>query len=223
MIKQTLLILSLTLLCSKAIAIEKCYDNFRPNFDEVAVAAIGAPLVVKDTICKNDYLVIPYEQKINAVKLQKGEYRAIEEDNNRIYFRTSAEDGAEIKTCYLCDGLKNISIDKQKQDTLCVTSVLNVNSCAIDKKASFFILKNKEHITENQCTNSLSYQGRSESTLYFAYKECNNKEPIYLRYDLNYGKIIVFLNQRFEIIKANNEGLVYKRLKEADLTIKASL
>lgn len=67
----------------------------------------------------------------------------------------------------------------------------------------------------------LVYSGVSQNTISILYREFSNDmaRPAFsqdLKYDLTQGKEIGFKGARFEVIKANNTGIVYKVLKPLD-------
>lgn len=195
---------------SMADEVKQCQTIYRPFANEIAFAAVGASLKVSDIACVQSALQVPYDQKINAVFIPKGEYLGTKKENNLLFFTLKNQEGDMIKSCPWCDGLTDVIFDA-KENTLCVSSILKVRSCALKNGPKFNIIQ-KETLDENVCTPSLVYYGISNKTMRFAINDCKKISAPSLSYDLTLGRKIRFLNETFEIIDANNEGVVYRLL-----------
>lgn len=189
----------------------RCTTLYRPQVNEVAFAAAGAPLKVSDLKCENNELIIPFDQTAKAVTLPAGSYESIDDDGEAEYFALENMAGPGIESCLLCDPLEALLVFHAKPQTLCVKSKLGIISCAADEAVSFAV-NQKFTLTENVCTPSLVYYGLRGSTLKFAVNDCQNIGAPTLSYDLNHGRMIRFLNDSFYIIHADNEGISYRYL-----------
>ncbi|MBO8415885.1 MAG: hypothetical protein IAB19_05855 [Proteobacteria bacterium] len=189
----------------------RCTTLFRPQVNEVAFAAAGAPLKVADLKCENNELIIPFDQEAKAVTLHAGSYESTGSDGAAEYFAVEQSAGPGIESCLLCDPLEALLVYRQRPQTLCVKSKLGVISCAADESVSFAV-NQKFTLTENVCTPSLVYYGLEGSTLKFAVNDCKAVSAPALSYDLNHGRTIRFLNDSFYIIHADNEGISYRYL-----------
>ena len=194
-------------------AADSCRTEYRPRLNELAFAAVGAPLKVADIRCHRPELIIPFAQKAAAVTLPAGVYPGISQDAANVYFALTGDSGEEVSSCLLCDPLRYLAVPKDKEQTgiLCVQSRLQVLSCAAPQSLSFAVHQ-RESLKENQCTPSLVYFGRSADILRFAFNDCRSQSAPALTYDLSLGREIRFLNDRYLIVKADNQGLSYRPL-----------
>ncbi len=196
-----------------ALSKEHCSLSFRPKVDELTFVPVGAPLIVADRHCNQNYLVIPFEQQIKAVHLPEGEYPALDERPKRKgarWFSTTAETGEEITSCAWCDPLYSVELPKFGRNQLCVISKLGVQSCAQKNAVSFSVIQ-KDNLQEGVCTPGLIYLGRDGTTLKFAARDCKTQTSPQVNYDLNYGQVIRFLNEQVTVLSADNQGIYFKR------------
>lgn len=213
------LIFSLIMTCSCASAganAASCSIKFRPKTDETAFAAVGSSLVIADKTCFDNVLIIPFDTKAGAVTIPHGEYPSIGQKENKVLFSTSSYSGDKVESCFLCDPIENLQIDRNDPKTLCVLSALKIESCAISNSISYSVTQ-KSNTLHNQCTPSLVYYGRSANTLKFAVNDCSAISKPTLTYDMNLGRIIRFLDDRFLVLKADNQGIYYRRMEKSDL------
>lgn len=196
-----------------------CALSYRPAPNETAFAATGSSLKAADRICTDDYLIIPFDQTSAAVTLPKGQYRKVKQNDDYWAFSPVSIAGDRIDTCLWCDPLQYLTVHREAPHKLCAVSKLNVESCSEDGKISFAV--SRMSISEGtQCAPSLMYFGRSGSVLRFAVNDCSNSTQPALSYDLNYGNVIRFLDEQFEVLNADNNGISFKRLppEGSDLT-----
>ncbi len=92
-------------------------------------------------------------------------------------------------------------------------SKLNVRSCAPAGAAKFAVI-NKPRLEENVCTPALVYFGREGNNLRFAVSDCAGTGKPSLNYDLTYGRVIRFLDEQFEVLNADNQGIYFRRLPQ---------
>lgn len=188
-----------------------CALSFRPAPNETAFAATGSSLKAADRVCTDDYLIIPFDQKSAAVTLPKGQYRKLRENDTLVAFAPVSIAGDRIDTCLWCDPLKYMTVHRDAPHRLCAVSSLNVESCASDGALSFAV--SRMSISEGtQCAPSLMYYGRSGSVLRFAVNDCSSATRPALSYDLSLGNVIRFLDERIEVLNADNAGISFKRL-----------
>ncbi len=193
-----------------AVADDNCALEIRPQQNELAFASIGAPLTTADNYCLKEVLIIPFEQESGAVTLEQGSYPLKYRSNNSLVFEATSHDGyARIKTCLICDPLKAVII---KDDTsVCVLSDLNIISCAPEGKI-VFSFGTVTDTFENVCIPTVYYFGREGDILSFASEDCSGRKGPVISYDLKENRTLRFQDFRFEILKASNQGLYYKRL-----------
>lgn len=189
-----------------------CNLSLRPKTGELAFAPVGRALTFADEVCINDSVIIPYEQTINAVTLMPGQYARNNQGDGLMRFALTSLDGrGTISSCPVCDGLKYLMVNRE--GNLCVVSSLNVLSCAPENRADFLLQRYRD-VKENVCTTSLIYAGRDKDNIRFNIKTCDLKETASgsLIYDLSLGSTIRFLDERFRVVDATNQGLYYQRL-----------
>ncbi len=189
-----------------------CSLSLRPKTGELAFAPVGRALTFADEVCINDSIVIPYEQTINAVTLMPGQYARTNQGEGFMRFALKSLDGrGTISSCKVCDGLKYLMVSHE--GSLCVLSSLNVLTCAPQNRADFLLQRYRD-VKENVCTTSLIYAGRDKDNIRFNIKTCKNEEQPSgsLSYDLSLGTTIRFLDERFRVVEATNQGLYYQRL-----------
>lgn len=192
---------------------QNCSLEYRPNNDEIAVVATGAPLISAHRKCERDYLLIPHDQDLGAVTLLKGRYFKLSSNKENYIFRAVNEAGDRIQSCLWCDRIERLMLKKEDPHALCVLSYLNVRSCAITGSVDFSV----EHAILNSgevCVPSLAYYGRQGNILRFAVNDCKNITLPSLTYDLSLGNVVRFLDERIEILRADNNGIRFRRLKK---------
>lgn len=196
----------------------ECSLEIRPNENEIAFAATGSKLLAAENICTGEYLEIPYDQKIGGVALLKGQYQRIDTNKKDITFKAVNNAGDRVQSCLWCDRIDRLMVNDT--NALCSISFLNIRSCAKIGEAVFSIQRKKVNLGE-VCVPSLAYFGRIGSELRFALQDCKNMSVPALTYDLSYGNIIRFLDERIEVIKADNSGIHYRRfhIREPQLGI----
>lgn len=207
-------------LCTNIVfAKNECSLELSPGENEIAFAATGSRLLTAESICTGEYLEIPYDQKIGAVALLKGQYPRISSSKKDITFNAISDAGDRVESCLWCDRIDRLMVNDA--NALCSISFLNVRSCARTGEAAFSIQQKKVNMGE-KCVPSLAYFGRTGSELRFALQDCKNMSAPALTYDLSYGNIIRFLDERIEVIKADNSGIHYRRfhIREPQLGIK---
>ena len=196
---------------------QECTLTYRPKTDETAFAAVGSSLKIADKTCINSYLEIKADTVSGAITIPKGLYPVLENSDNRISFATIAKDTVtKVKSCAFCDPIDELFIDKAKPKTLCVLSMLKIESCAKDNSIAYELQAQKETST-GLCTPTLVYFGRNGDVLNFAINDCNTISKPTLTYDLSLGNGIRFLDEQIEIHKADNMGIYYSRLPQPKL------
>ena len=190
---------------------EKCRLEYRPSTDEIAVVATGVPLVSANRRCETSYLNIHYDQEMGPVSLPKGRYFHLPSVAGSFIFRAENEAGDRIQSCLWCDRIDRLMLSEEDSSSLCVLSYLNVRSCAISGAADFTVERAVLN-TGEVCVPSLAYYGRSGNELLFAVNDCKNVTRPALIFDLSLGNVIRFFNERIEILRADNDGIRYRRL-----------
>ena len=193
-----------------------CTTSYRPKTNETAFAAVGSSLKIADKTCFNRFLIVPFDTKSGAITIPQGEYEAVTETEEAILFSTDNGSGIKANSCTFCDPVDFLKVNKKTPTTLCVQTLLKVDSCAIDNSITYTITK-KSTTTTGLCAPSLVYFGRVGDTLRFAINDCNSISKPTLNYDLSLGNIIRFLNEEIKIIKADNQGIYYSRMKEPEV------
>ena len=191
----------------------RCSLSYRPHTDETAFAAVGSSLKVADRRCLNKFLIIPFDQQSQAVNFPRGQYQETASDDGYLTFDIKNSDGTEVQTCLWCDPLKAVSVTAPPDGQLCVTTAFNVRSCSLPGSMSYAVTE-RTVSEDSVCVPSLMYFGRSGSLLRFAVNDCKAQTRPTLTYDLSYGSVIRFLNERYEVLSADNQGIRFRRLKE---------
>lgn len=210
--KYLALLLFFIITNAHALTLKRCNIVYFPQKNVQSFAPIGKELAVGKNLCNNEYLIIPFDQVSNAITLKSGMYEAI--DDNRqytIYNTLDIQNNNKISSCLFCDPIKYLKVFKNNENSLCVTTLLNVDSCAV-KNTIVFNKSYKQTLENLKCSESLVYMGISNNTIYFKYKSCKDNTSYDLKYDLNLSDTIRFLNTTYQIIKADNLGLEYKIL-----------
>ena len=148
----------------------------------------------------------------SPITFPRGQFREKARHGREISFSTVSSDGDEVSSCLWCDPLKEVSAEASDGGRVCVTTQLNVKSCAAPGALSYAI--SARTVSEDTlCAPSLMYYGRSGSVLKFAVNDCKAVSRPALTYDLSYGSVIRFLDDQFEVLSADNEGIRFRRLK----------
>ncbi|MGN1280992.1 MAG: hypothetical protein ACI4UM_03705 [Succinivibrio sp.] len=204
--------------CSSAGAAgNSCSIKFRPKTNETAFAAVGSSLVIADRTCFDNVLIIPFDTRSGAVTIPKGEYPSIGQKDSKVLFSVNSSSGESVQSCLFCDPVLHLQIDRNEPKTLCVLSVLHIQSCAKENSISYTVTQ-KSSTLHNQCTPSLVYYGRSGNILKFAVNDCSAVSRPTLTYDMNFGRIIRFLDDRYLILNADNQGIYYRRMEKSELS-----
>jgi hypothetical protein len=191
---------------------QRCTVDYRPKTDETAFAAVGSALKVADRRCRSAFLIIPFSQTSGAITFPSGQFRETGRRGSEISFSTVSSDGDEVESCLWCDPLKEISAEAAQNGRICVTTQFNVKSCSLPGALSYAI--SARTVSEDTlCAPSLMYYGRSGTVLKFAVNDCKAVSRPTLTYDLRYGSVIRFLDEQFEVLSADNEGIRFRRLK----------
>lgn len=212
MMKRIFPILAILIACT-AHSEEKCTLVPKPSENETAFVPVGAPINSADRHCVNYYLEIKKDQKLGAVNIPQGLYPKISQNQEGWFFSTKNSLGDKINTCIWCDRLQAIMVQAKTPHSLCVISYLGAKSCI---NSVWFSIEHRDVIQGKQCIPSLVYSGRYGNKLNFAVDDCSTKTsaPNFV-YDLNFGSMIRFLDERYEILNADNEGIYYRRVSNS--------
>lgn len=208
--------LSLAALSLGAWGEEQCVRTLLPKIGEVAFVTPGAPLFNASERCLKEVLIIPYTQSAGAVSLEEGAYPLLKREGELSHYALTGTDGkGRITSCPLCDPLKKLTVEKRS--TLCVTSDLNVISCAAPGALSF-VFGNEVSEKENAGMDNLVYAGREGAVVRFEAYNPEGAQVATVSYDLSQGRVLRYLNLRFEVLEADNQGLYFTRreLKPAE-------
>ncbi len=187
---------------------DNCTLEISPKDNEIAFAPTGSKLLNAQSICQDEYLEIPHDQKIGAISLLKGDYPRISANKKDITFKAINNEGNRVQSCLWCDRIDRLMVNDN--NALCSISFLNVRSCATPDEAVFSVQRKNINMGE-VCVPTLAYFGRHGSELRFAVQDCKNKSSPAVSYDLSFGNVIRFLDERIEIIRADNNGIHYRR------------
>lgn len=193
-----------------------CSVTYRPKTNETAFAAVGSSLKIADRTCLSNVLIIPFDTESGAVTIPQGEYPSIGQKDGKVLFSVNNTSGMMADSCFFCDPIEYLLIDRKRPKTLCSLSKLNLESCANDNSISYTVTQ-KSHTDLGQCTPSLVYFGRQGSVLKFAVNDCNSISKPTLTYDLTLGRVIRFLDDRYSVINADNQGIYYRRIGKSEL------
>ncbi len=191
---------------------EKCSLVSKPSENETAFVPVGARINSADKHCLTYYLEIKKDQKLGSVSIPQGLYPKISQNKEGWFFATQNSVGDEISSCIWCDRLKTLMVPVKDPSSLCVISYLGARSCV---KSVKFSIKDQDVIQGQQCVPSLVYSGRYGNKLNFAVDDCTKKTAPHFVYDLSFGSTIRFLDERYEILNANNEGIYYRRVSNS--------
>lgn len=193
-----------------------CSLTYRPKTNETAFAAVGSSLKVADRTCISNVLIIPFDTESGAVTIPQGEYPSVGQKNGKVLFSVNSTSGMKADSCFFCDPIEYLLIDRKRPKTLCSLSKLNLESCANDNAISYTVTQ-KSHTDLGQCAPSLVYFGRHGSVLKFAVNDCSSISKPTLTYDLTLGRVIRFLDDRYSVINADNQGIYYRRIGKSEL------
>ena len=193
-----------------------CSITYRPKANETAFAAVGSSLKIADRTCMSNVLIIPFDTESGAVTIPQGEYPSVGQKNGKVLFSVNNTSGMEADSCFFCDPVEYLLIDRKRPKTLCSLSSLNLESCANDNSISYTVTL-KSHTDLGQCVPSLVYFGRQGSVLKFAVNDCSSISKPTLTYDLSLGQVIRFLDDRYRVINADNQGIYYRRIGKSEL------
>lgn len=193
-----------------------CSITYRPKTNETAFAAVGSSLKIADRTCMSNVLIIPFDTESGAVTIPQGEYPSVGQKNGKVLFSVKNTSGMKADSCFFCDPVEYLVIDRKRPKTLCSLSSLNLESCANDNSISYTVTL-KSHTDLGQCVPSLVYFGRQGSVLKFAVNDCSSISKPTLTYDLSLGQVIRFLDDRYRVINADNQGIYYRRIGKSEL------
>lgn len=201
--------LSLAALSLGAWGEEQCVTTLRPAVGEVAFVTPGATLFNTSERCLKEVLVIPYTQSAGAVTLEEGAYPLIKRRGSLSHYALTGTNGkGKIESCPVCDPLKELTVEKRS--ALCVTSDLNVISCASPGALSF-VFGTEVTEKDNVATDNLVYAGREGEVVRFEAYNPEGAQVATVSYDLSQGRVLRYLNLRFEVLEADNQGLYFTR------------
>lgn len=198
---------------SRATDAGACTTVERPQPQETAFAAVGQALKVIDVTCIGTRLHIPFDQQAGAVNLPAGTYMPLAGAVDGRRFALQG-DRAAVTSCPWCDPLSCLVITQDTPPRLCVRSRLGITSCAAPDAVSWALIPVPQRDL-GRCTPALIYAGREGATLAFSVTDCRTAPRGQITYDLRLGAVIRFLNERFKILRADNQGVYYQRLPPA--------
>jgi len=116
-------------------------------------------------------------------------------------------------------GIYVTNLDPKKTEIYALPATLTPLS--YEKDGIPFIRAHHQERNELSLKKELVYTGVSKNVVSILYREFKDDiaRPAFsqeIKYDLSEGKIVGYRGARFEIIKATNQGLTYKTLKQLD-------
>jgi hypothetical protein len=199
-----------------------------PAIAEIKTVELGESLVYKDKQTTVPAIDIdkPFEKQLenigkkSNVTLLPGRYMESGSDAHGKYYVASAgkflENGKPLNNC----GVYVNDSDPLLTEIYCIAQS-GAKGAPLTYTASGIPFTKSIHQTRDELSfrKELVYAGISQNMVSILYREFTNDmaRPAYsqdLKYDLSESKTFGFRGSRFEIIKATNQGLTYKTLKQ---------
>lgn len=186
-----------------------------PPLNSIVTAYVGDEMLRQGNYSEHDAIFIDRNVKVFGYTLTTGCYLKKGEDTtSEYYLPTGSQDSGQVIENALADPFQAIRLDK-KTGKLCAISVYNMESCT--NKCSY---KKKKYPVSNSESfqQTLLYTGKMGNKINISYREFSNNmaRPAFntdVEYDLSESKTIGYKGARIEIIKATNEYIKYKVLK----------
>lgn len=190
--------------------------NSEPPLGSTNIAYIGEILLRQGEHVEYDSIYLRSNVKAGwAYTMLPGYYTKQGEGADTEFFQPGkGENTGKIVKAALADSWKSIMAYKNKNG-LCIVTVFNVRVC--NDKAKYE--RKKMNITkENSFQQTLIYTGKVGKKVNISYREFSNKQarPAFntnVEYDLSESTIIGYKGARIQIIKATNQYIRYKVLK----------
>jgi len=185
-----------------------------PEINMEVTANVGEYLLEKVSRVEATALVV--HTPIDAdFKVAAGEYPQIGYDGEKKVFRAIGVKTALSKTQIVDDGLQGLVVYNDKPNELCVVTSLGITPSCFP---GHHTIETRVSIRPDNFQKTLMYSGRVGNRLRISYREFLNDlaRPAFqneAEYDLDESNIISYQGARLEIIRADNNGIVYKVLK----------
>lgn len=184
-------------------------------------AFVGDKLLVQGTFLEREALYTAKEFKHSGYTLSEGYYLKTGEDKKGQYFKATnmLPNGGNVQKSFINDPFQAVMLDKESK--ICIITVLNVRSCSKDKhEAKVTTLGVAE---DNSFQQTLIYSGKIGNKINISYREfsSNLARPAFnndVEYDLSESKTIGYKGSLLEVIKATNQDITYKVLKNFNKT-----
>lgn len=181
----------------------------QPPIGEVAKAYVGDPLLQKGEVIKEKVLQVNKTIDGALFDIPQGVYRQVGYDDSATYYSANG-----VVKSALADPPKGLKLKKAPGSQLCVVTIYNGRSCyAGDYQRKTRISRHGKSFQQ-----TLLYSGRVGNEIKVSYREFSNNiaRPAFsnsVAYDLSASRIIGYKGAKIEVLKANNDSITYKVIR----------
>lgn len=199
----------------------KASNISEPEIGTTNTSYVGDKLLLQGTYLEHDAIFLPNATKVSwAYDLSEGFYKKTGADSKyEFYMSFNEHRSGNVTKNVIADNWKAIAAYKNSKK-LCIVTVFNAKSCGdnIDFLRKTFQANNLDSFQQ-----TLIYSGKIGNKINIGYREFsnNNARPAFnndVEYDLSESKIIGYKGAKLEIIKATNEFIKYKVIKNFNET-----
>lgn len=190
-------------------------DISKPPVESINTAFVGDKLLEQGTFVERDALYVPTMTKLSGYTVSEGYYLKTGDDNKGQYYQpiNMISSGGNVQKGFMADPFSSVMFDSNNK--LCVVSVMNTKTCTSDHEAK---LSKTGVAADNSFQQTLIYSGRVGNKINIGYREfsSNTARPAFnndVEYDLSESKTIGYKGALLEVIKATNQDITYKVIK----------
>lgn len=187
----------------------------KPPLGSVNTAYVGDKMLEQGILLEREVLHVTKTTKHSGYTFNEGYYLKTGEDAKGSYFQAinMIPNGGNLQKNIIVDPFKAVMLDSNNE--ICVITALNAKACTEKHEAK---LTKIGVAADNSFQQTLIYSGRVGSKINVGYREfsSNLARPAFnndVEYDLNESKTIGYKGALIEIIKATNQDITYKVLK----------
>lgn len=187
----------------------------KPPIDSINTAYVGDKMLEQGVFLEKEALYIPQAVKYSGYTFGQGYYLKTGEDAKGHYFQAinTIPSGGNLQKNIIVDPFKAVMLDARNE--LCIITVLNAKACT-DRHESK--LSKIGVAADNSFQQTLIYSGKVGNKINIGYREfsSNLARPAFnndVEYDLNESKTIGYKGALLEVIKATNQDITYKVIK----------
>ena len=187
----------------------------KPPLNSVNTAYVGDKMLEQGVFLEKEALHVPEVTKYSGYTFNAGYYLKTGEDAKGSYFQAinTIPNGGNLQKNIIVDPFKAVMLDSRNE--ICIITFLNAKACTDKHSAK---LTKVGVAADNSFQQTLIYSGRVGNKINIGYREfsSNLARPAFnndVEYDLSESKQIGYKGALLEVIKATNQDITYKVLK----------